>query len=65
MISGKFIVKVGLACLFVAFVGMVLIFNDMSWGKYIVYTSVIIGSITVMIGGFAASVGQVKDDLKD
>jgi len=65
MISGKFIVKVGLGCLFIAFIGMVLIFNDVSWGRYIVYPSVFIGSITVMIGSFAASVGKVKNDLKD
>ena len=65
MISEKFIVKLGLTCFFVAFIGMVLIFNDMAWAKYLVYPSVFIGAVTITIGAFAASIGKSKNDLKD
>jgi hypothetical protein len=64
MISARIVVVTALTCLIIGGIAMALVFQDVGWARYVTYAAIAIGGITALVGGIAASVGRIKNDIK-
>jgi len=64
MISAKFVIKTILALLFVSIAGVILYFNGMDLGRYLVFFSVAPAAILGFFAGIAMIFGKLNNDLK-
>lgn len=64
MMSAKVIMGIGLASLFIGVVAVILVFQDVTWARYVCYVAIPIGAVALMAGAIAASAGRVKNDIR-
>ena len=62
MIPASKIIGSALLALLTAVLGVILIFLDYDFGRYIVYFSIPIGVVAVFIGAFAAGSGKLDEE---
>jgi cytochrome bd-type quinol oxidase subunit 1 len=64
MTSAKVIIGIGLTSLFIGVVAGILVFQDVTWARYVCYAAIPIGAVALTAGGIAASTGRVKNDTR-
>lgn len=64
MSSAKVIIGIGLTSLLIGLAAVILVFQDVTWARYVCYVAIPIGAVALTAGGIAASIGRVKNDLR-
>jgi cytochrome bd-type quinol oxidase subunit 1 len=64
MTSAKVVIGIGLTSSFIGVAAVILVFQDVTWARYVCYVAIPIGAVALTAGGIAASIGRVKDDIR-
>lgn len=62
MLSGKIMFSIIIICLAVCAIGFYFELHGFTFGRYVLYPSLIIGGTTTLVGSIAAMLGKVKKD---